>query len=79
MGYGLLLSVAALNLDDLLFKRYGRTRDLALMLLGSLLEFCGYRQLLAAVRAAGFVTVFRRGRGWGGQPTRTRLIEEEPA
>jgi cellulose synthase/poly-beta-1,6-N-acetylglucosamine synthase-like glycosyltransferase len=79
VGYGLLLSVAALNLDDLLFKRYGRTRDLALMLLGSLLEFFGYRQLLAAVRAAGFITVFLRGRSWGGQPTRTRLVEEKPA
>ena len=79
VGYGLLLSVAALNLDDLLFKRYGRTRDLALMLLGSLLEFCGYRQLLAGVRAAGFVTVFLRGRDWGGQPRRSRLVEKEPA
>ncbi len=79
VGYGLLLSVAALNLDDLLFKRYGRTRDLALMLCGSLIEFFGYRQVLAAVRAAGFVTVFLRGRSWGGQPTRTRLIEEKPA
>jgi cellulose synthase/poly-beta-1,6-N-acetylglucosamine synthase-like glycosyltransferase len=79
VGYGLLLSVAALNLDDLLFKRYGRTRDLALMLLGSLLEFLGYRQMLAAVRAAGFVTVFMRGQSWGGQPKRSRLVEERPA
>jgi cellulose synthase/poly-beta-1,6-N-acetylglucosamine synthase-like glycosyltransferase len=76
VGYGLLLSVAALNLDDLLFKRYGRTRDLALMLLGSLLEFLGYRQALAAVRAAGFLTVFLRGQSWGGQPNRSRLAGE---
>ncbi len=79
IGYGLLLSVAALNLDDLLFKRYGRTRDLALMLLGSLLEFAGYRQLLAAVRAAGFVTVFVRGRSWGAKTRRTRLTGEGSA
>ncbi len=79
VGYGLLLSVAALNLDDLLFKRYGRTRDLALMLLGSLLEFLGYRQALAAVRAAGFVTVFWRGRSWGARPRRVELSAEEAA
>lgn len=79
VGYGLLLSVAALNLDELLFKRYGRGRDLLLMLAGSLLEFCGYRQALAAVRAAGFVTVFVRGRSWGGRPHRLRLTGKEAA
>lgn len=63
--YGLLLSIAALNLDDLLFKRYGSTIDLAKMMVGAVLEFVGYRQLLVAVRAASFITVFVKGAEWG--------------
>ena len=63
--YGLLLSIAALNLDALLFRRYERARDLAWMMAGTLIEFLGYRQLLAAVRAFGFLTVFTRRRKWG--------------
>ncbi len=63
--YGMLLSIAALNLDDLLFKRYASTGDLARMMLGAVLEFVGYRQLLVAVRASAFATVFFRGGEWG--------------
>jgi cellulose synthase/poly-beta-1,6-N-acetylglucosamine synthase-like glycosyltransferase len=63
--YGMLLSIAALNLDDLLFKRYASTSDLAKMMLGAVLEFAGYRQMLVLVRAAAFVTVFLKGDEWG--------------
>lgn len=62
--FGILLSVAALNLDDLLIRRYGRARDLAKMMVGSVLEFLGFRQLLVVVRTLSFITVLF-SRGWG--------------
>ena len=62
--FGIFLSVAALNLDDLLIQRYGRARDLAKMMVGSVLEFFGFRQLLVVVRTLSFITVLF-SRGWG--------------
>jgi hypothetical protein len=35
------------------------------MMLGAVLEFAGYRQMLVLVRAAAFVTVFLKGDEWG--------------
>jgi cellulose synthase/poly-beta-1,6-N-acetylglucosamine synthase-like glycosyltransferase len=67
---GIVLSVTALVLDDLLFKRYERTRDLLKMIGAAFLEYCGFRQLLALQRTASFLNVvFRRGH-WG-KATRT--------
>lgn len=63
--YGVVLSIGALVLDDLLFRRYARARDLLKMMGGAVIEFVGYRQLLALTRALGFVTVFWRRKGWG--------------
>lgn len=77
--YGMFLSIGALNIDDLLFRRYARARDLLKMMGGAVVEFLGFRQLLALTRALGFITVFQPRRGWGlmrrseiGEP------EEEP-
>ena len=62
---GIILSVTALVLDDLLFKRYERTRDLLKMIGAAFLEYCGFRQVLALRRTASFLSVvFRRGH-WG--------------
>ena len=62
---GIILSVAALVLDDLLFKRYERSRDLLKMIGAAFIEYCGFRQLLALQRTASFLNVvFRRGH-WG--------------
>jgi len=63
--YSIILSLTALNIDDLLFNRYRRTSDLARMMLGSVLEFFGYRQFLTLVRAFAFCTVVARRNSWG--------------
>ena len=61
--FGILLSICALNLDDLLIKKHRSAGDLAKMTLGSVIEFLGYRQLMTAIRMLAFFTVFlRRGR-----------------
>ena len=63
--YNLMLSLMALLVDNLLFQRYDRTRDLARMVFGAFLEFLGYRQLLAVGRAVALAMApFRPGR-WG--------------
>lgn len=63
--YNIMLSLLALIVDDLLFQRYERASDLLKMMLAAVLEFIGYRQILAVRRTAAFVTVlFRRGQ-WG--------------
>lgn len=63
--YNIMLSLLALIIDDLLFLRYDRPRDLAKMTMSAFLEFVGYRQILAARRTwAVFTTLFRR-RQWG--------------
>ncbi|MEE8164129.1 MAG: glycosyltransferase family 2 protein, partial [Myxococcota bacterium] len=61
---GILLSIAALNLDDLLIKRYSRASDVLKMMMASVVEFVGFRQLLLFVRLRSFVTVFYQ-RQWG--------------
>ena len=74
--YGTLLSVMALVLDDLLFKRYERARDLLKMIAAAFVEYFGYHQLLALQRTASFLNVvFRRGH-WG-KAKRSHIAHEE--
>jgi cellulose synthase/poly-beta-1,6-N-acetylglucosamine synthase-like glycosyltransferase len=63
--FGIVLSVTALILDDLLFRRYARTSDLVKMITASVLEYLGYRQLLTVRRAFAVINVFRRKGHWG--------------
>jgi cellulose synthase/poly-beta-1,6-N-acetylglucosamine synthase-like glycosyltransferase len=75
---GIILSVMALVLDDLLFKRYERARDLLKMIAAAFFEFLGYRQVLAVQRTASFLNVlFRRGH-WG-KAKRTQIPHDESA
>lgn len=63
--YNIMLSLLALIVDDLLFLRYDRARDLGKMTLSAFLEFIGYRQILAARRSIAFFTGLFRRRQWG--------------
>jgi cellulose synthase/poly-beta-1,6-N-acetylglucosamine synthase-like glycosyltransferase len=69
---GIILSVTALVLDDLLFKRYERTRDLLKMIGAAFIEYCGFRQVLALQRTASFLNVVLR-RGHWGKAKRTEI------
>ncbi|MDT8341546.1 MAG: glycosyltransferase [Longimicrobiales bacterium] len=62
---GMALSLAAVGLEELTFRRYTRTRSLVAIFGLAILENLGYRQLNAYWRIRGFITKLRGGTGWG--------------
>ncbi|MGH2808728.1 MAG: glycosyltransferase, partial [Actinomycetota bacterium] len=62
---GIALSVAALLLEEVTFRRYERRRDVLKLFLYAVLENVGYRQLTSWWRVRAFVDVARRRRSWG--------------
>jgi hypothetical protein len=67
---GSLLSVAALALEEFNFRRLGRRRDVARLVMYSALESIGYRQLNDWWRTMGVFDLLRRRKGWGVQERR---------
>jgi cellulose synthase/poly-beta-1,6-N-acetylglucosamine synthase-like glycosyltransferase len=63
--FGILLSVAALALEEFSFRRYVRGREVARLLLLAVVENVGYRQLTDLWRLLAFVDIARRRRAWG--------------
>jgi cellulose synthase/poly-beta-1,6-N-acetylglucosamine synthase-like glycosyltransferase len=64
-GLGVLLSMLALMLEELSFRRYGRARDRALLVVWAVLENFGYRQLTLWWRFRGVASFVRGKRAWG--------------
>jgi cellulose synthase/poly-beta-1,6-N-acetylglucosamine synthase-like glycosyltransferase len=64
-GYGMLLSISAVVLDEINFRRYGRARDLLKLLLFTALETFGYRQRTVWWRLRAFVSVWKHRHTWG--------------
>jgi cellulose synthase/poly-beta-1,6-N-acetylglucosamine synthase-like glycosyltransferase len=62
---GVLLSVAALALEELSFRRHTGGREAARLLLYAVVENFGYRQLNDLWRLQAFVDLARRRKGWG--------------
>ncbi|MEN8040102.1 MAG: glycosyltransferase [Actinomycetota bacterium] len=62
---GSTLSVAAVALEELSFRRYLRFRDLMTLLGTAMLENFGYRQLTTIWRLRGMIDALRRDRSWG--------------
>ena len=77
-GYALLVSIAALAVEEFSFHRYGRWRDLATMAAAALLENLGYRQLTAWWRVQALWAHLRRSRPSWGVMTRTGFDSVEP-
>lgn len=75
---GVSLSVAAVALEELSFRRYPRATDLMRMFWLAIAENFGYRQLSAWWRLKGTVSALRGVEGWGTM-TRTgfTLIDED--
>jgi cellulose synthase/poly-beta-1,6-N-acetylglucosamine synthase-like glycosyltransferase len=63
--YGSLLSVAAVALEELSFRRYPKATDLLWLAAYGVLENFGYRQLATWWRIVGVVDYIRGKRGWG--------------
>jgi len=64
-GYGMLLSIWAVVLDEVSFRRYGRLGDIVRLLLYAMLETFGYRQRTVWWRLKAFATVWKRRQVWG--------------
>jgi cellulose synthase/poly-beta-1,6-N-acetylglucosamine synthase-like glycosyltransferase len=65
-GYGILVTLAAMTLEEAGFPKYRRWRDLGAALLASVAENLGYRQMTAWWRAEGWWSSLRgRTLGWG--------------
>jgi hypothetical protein len=63
---GIVLSVAAIALEELTFRRYPRSRDLFSLFVLAILEVLGYRQLNAWWRIQGMWAAISGNReGWG--------------
>jgi hypothetical protein len=67
---GILLSLAAVALADLTFRRRVRGREVGRMLAYALVENVGYRQLVSLWRTLALVDLIRRKKGWGAQRRR---------
>lgn len=65
MAYGALLSEMAVGVEMLLLHRYGALRDRLLLLVASLLEVVGFRQVLVAERFLANFQVWSKRGTWG--------------
>ncbi|HET9482113.1 MAG TPA: glycosyltransferase family 2 protein, partial [Candidatus Polarisedimenticolia bacterium] len=63
--YGVFLSVAAVLLEEISFRRYPGWLDLARLIVYAVLENFGYRQILSLFKVKAFWDFIRRRRGWG--------------
>jgi cellulose synthase/poly-beta-1,6-N-acetylglucosamine synthase-like glycosyltransferase len=68
--YAVLISVLAVLLEDLAFRRYPRFRDLGLLLVAAVLENVGYRQLTVWWRVRAFWEFSRGDLTWGAMERR---------
>ena len=65
VGSGVCLSLSALLLEDMAFRKFGRWRDFGRLVLFCVIENFGYRQLMTYYRVRGFVSYLRGDDGWG--------------
>jgi hypothetical protein len=71
-GWGILISIGSILIDNLMYRRYGSVRDIIKLCLYSVLEAFGYRQMIVMER---FVATFQFWyRAWG-KPKRKRIEE----
>jgi cellulose synthase/poly-beta-1,6-N-acetylglucosamine synthase-like glycosyltransferase len=69
-GYGLVLSMYALVLEEMSLHRYTSLQDHLLLLLWTLLEPLGYRQLTVIWRLRGLIKFLRGRTDWGAMQRR---------
>ncbi len=62
---GAVLSVSAVALEELSFRRYSNTGDLLRLIWLGIAENFGYRQLTSAWRLGGTISALRGKKGWG--------------
>jgi cellulose synthase/poly-beta-1,6-N-acetylglucosamine synthase-like glycosyltransferase len=70
LGLGLLLSISALVIEELSFRRYRKPRELVRLLAYAVLENFGYHQIHDVWRGLGYIDIMRGTKGWGVQQRR---------
>lgn len=73
--WGMLINVGSILLDNFLYKRYNRIKDILKLCFLGIIEFFGYRQLIAAER---FIATFEFWKKSWGKPTREKIKDEIP-
>jgi len=63
--YGVFLSIAAVLLEEISFRRYPSWMDLTKLIVFAILENFGQRQMLSLFKIEAFWQVFRKQRAWG--------------
>jgi cellulose synthase/poly-beta-1,6-N-acetylglucosamine synthase-like glycosyltransferase len=76
---GMLLSLSALALEELSFRRHPRRRDVLRLMAYSVVENLGYRQLNDVWRLLGLLDLLRGREGWGAQRRRGFAPAAPPA
>jgi cellulose synthase/poly-beta-1,6-N-acetylglucosamine synthase-like glycosyltransferase len=66
----LLLSIAAIMLEEFAVRRFDRARQITRLVIYGLLENFGYRQLIAYFQCRGGIDLVRRRHDWGEMPRR---------
>jgi cellulose synthase/poly-beta-1,6-N-acetylglucosamine synthase-like glycosyltransferase len=77
-GYGLLISLMSLFIEEVSFHRYPRWSDLWRGVLAAILENFGYRQILAAWQVSGALSAWRGRTAVWGSMHREGFGEHEP-
>jgi hypothetical protein len=62
---GICLSLSAMLLEDMAFRRFVLWRDFLRLVAFSVLENFGYRQVMTAYRVRGFWSYLRGNHSWG--------------
>lgn len=62
--YGVVLSTLSVCLEELSFKKYTKVKHLIILMIASLLENFGYRQMTAFWRFKGFIEYYMGKRDW---------------
>jgi cellulose synthase/poly-beta-1,6-N-acetylglucosamine synthase-like glycosyltransferase len=68
--YSMVISILAVLLEDLVFRRYPGFKDLALLLAAAVLENLGYRQLTVWWRVRAYWEFWRGDLSWGAMERR---------
>jgi cellulose synthase/poly-beta-1,6-N-acetylglucosamine synthase-like glycosyltransferase len=69
LGYGVLLSIVAIVVDDMTYKTYRRWSDLGVLVMAAFVENLGFRQLHAVWRLRGLWSGLRGSNAsWGEMP-----------
>jgi cellulose synthase/poly-beta-1,6-N-acetylglucosamine synthase-like glycosyltransferase len=68
--YAMLVSILAVLLEDITFRRYPRGRDMAVLVGAAVLEHLGYRQLTVWWRVRAFWEYWRGDLSWGAMERR---------